>query len=146
MTNDDQLTPNDDFSDGRRSDPGKEVPLSRLRKCRPDGKRPTNRTGAKRTKSHSLLDYFSKSNIFTKKAQQPLPEPYDAHARKNATCRYCDKDMCTSCTRPCESCHNDYCTFCSRVDYGGVVERNLCFDCLEERNNGGEGDVDMMDL
>ena len=142
-------------------------------------------TSCTTTKSHSLLSYFGKDgrshDAFAKQqgqftliaSQQHHPQqrhlqthlqnqsPYSHVHRGNETslspCRYCDKPTCLACSRKCEICQSSFCTFCSKVDYGGVVERILCFECDEvesracgdanKRSGDSEDwDCDMMDL
>jgi hypothetical protein len=112
----------------------------------------------KTPKSHSLFNYFSKSGGTTvKKGSQLKPSANSLMSNKLSnekailSCRYCDKPTCATCTRPCEKCSHNYCLFCSKIDYGGLVEKNMCFDCFDEENGtvgagGHGGDVDMMDL
>eukprot|EP00956_Cyclotella_meneghiniana_P017791 scaffold29266_cov70-Cyclotella_meneghiniana.AAC.2 len=105
-------------------------------------------------KSHSLLNYFpSKLSKKPAAAVKPVNNVANCTAlpgKDQINCNYCDKSTCSSCVRPCERCGCNFCTFCSKVDYGGVVEKIFCFECVNdtntERNESFGSDVDMMDL
>ena len=105
----------------------------------------------KMQKSNSLLNYFPKSKVSTKKTTAPAKSATNklhSNDHNPISCHYCDKATCSSCTRSCERCSRDFCTFCSKVDYRGVVEKIMCFECVHElefEENAGS-DVDMMDL
>ena len=106
---------------------------------------------AKQTKSHSLLNYFPKSKLSTKKpafksSTIGVDKQFSPIKESQISCHYCDKLTCQSCIRQCELCSGDFCTFCSKVDYRGVVEKILCFECVNEEYVSAGGDVDMMDL
>jgi hypothetical protein len=99
-------------------------------------------------KSHSLLNYFTKGKASEKKpAFKPSLSKQSSILENNPTiCQYCDKPTCSSCTRQCELCCRDFCTFCSKVDYGGVVEKIMCFECGNGEIEKYSSDADMMDI
>ena len=105
-------------------------------------------------KSHSLLNYFHKSKVPTKRTAlfkssiSGVTEPSLLKHDDPINCQYCDKPTCSYCTRQCEHCSRDFCTFCSKVDYGGVTEKILCFECVHDREAQRffTDDVIMMDL
>jgi hypothetical protein len=105
----------------------------------------------KAPKSQSLLNYFPKCKVSTKKPatfQHVEKLVFSPDENNPIKCHYCDKTTCSSCSRPCERCSRDFCTFCSKVDYRGVVEKVLCFECFNDENieRSYGSDVDMMDL
>ena len=49
-------------------------------------------------------------------------------------CRYCDRPTCRnnpSCIKQCEECQHNFCSFCCKVNYMGVYEKTVCFECDE---------------
>jgi hypothetical protein len=110
----------------------------------------TMKTTGRAPKSHSLLNYFAKGKVSEKKATFKSKSLSPIQENNTIRCQYCDKATCSSCTRQCERCCRDFCTFCSRVDYGGVVEKIMCFECgygkMERYENCFQSsDADMMD-
>lgn len=49
------------------------------------------------------------------------------------SCRYCDRPTCSkpSCTKQCEECQQNFCSFCCKVNYDGMYEKTVCFECDE---------------
>ena len=49
-------------------------------------------------------------------------------------CRYCDRPTCStnpSCIKQCEECQHNFCSFCCKVNYDGMYEKTVCFECEE---------------
>eukprot|EP00574_Skeletonema_japonicum_P003571 CAMPEP_0201714026 /NCGR_PEP_ID=MMETSP0593-20130828/656_1 /ASSEMBLY_ACC=CAM_ASM_000672 /TAXON_ID=267983 /ORGANISM="Skeletonema japonicum, Strain CCMP2506" /LENGTH=399 /DNA_ID=CAMNT_0048203251 /DNA_START=129 /DNA_END=1328 /DNA_ORIENTATION=- len=49
-------------------------------------------------------------------------------------CRYCDRPTCNnnpSCIKQCEECQHNFCSFCCKVNYDGMYEKTVCFECDE---------------
>ena len=155
-------------SDSNVSDANTEIVSFKVENSAPSA---TNGSAAKsskdsKPKSNSLLSYFrpsSKKQTLPQSQFEPKLHSNQAHSscsiptnQQSRTsnpsnlnpCRYCDKPTCVTCTRHCESCERWFCTFCSKVNYGGIVERILCFECDELADSAApeDEDIDMMDL
>lgn len=73
---------------------------------------------SKVAKGTTIFNNFKESN------QKPLLPP----------CRYCDRPTCRnnpSCIKQCEECQHNFCSFCCKVNYTGVYEKTVCFECDE---------------
>jgi hypothetical protein len=50
-------------------------------------------------------------------------------------CRYCDRPTCNAmippCIKLCEECQQYFCSFCCKVNYDGMYEKIVCFECDE---------------
>lgn len=111
---------------------------------------------------NSLLSYFSTSSSSSLSCRDTSPTANDnslissitklnAHQEEEfpniaKCCIYCDRNVCSTCTRRCEACQDIFCAFCSTINYSGKIERALCLDCDTEmgrsNNNNSMDDSD----
>lgn len=93
-----------------------------------------SRYGQGNAPSNSLLCYFSTTRT-TSSSSSTTPMNMDTKppAIEKSTifqkCTFCDRPVCTSCTRQCEKCQQTFCSLCSTADYSGRLERSFCLDC-----------------
>mmetsp|Transcript_11584 Transcript_11584/g.19187 ORF Transcript_11584/g.19187 Transcript_11584/m.19187 type:complete len:384 (+) Transcript_11584:226-1377(+) len=111
--------------------------------------------GGSCAKSRSIASYFQvtkKQSSSSKLPSQPSSTLKSSSSRKpssqhttitptNTTnqhllppCRYCDRPTCNnnpSCIKQCEECQHNFCSFCCKVNYDGMYEKTVCFECDE---------------
>ena len=102
--------------------------------------------------NRSIASYFkvtkkqpstSSSKMPSQSSQQNSKKPSTQHMAATSTnnndishlpsCRYCDRPTCSnpSCTKQCEECQQNFCSFCCKVNYDGMYEKTVCFECDE---------------
>eukprot|EP00984_Skeletonema_dohrnii_P002892 scaffold981_cov70-Skeletonema_dohrnii-CCMP3373.AAC.2 len=99
--------------------------------------------------SRSIASYFQvtkKQSLSSKLPSQPSASsrkafPQHATTKPNNNnnhhlppCRYCDRPTCNnnpSCIKQCEECQHNFCSFCCKVNYDGMYEKTVCFECDE---------------
>ena len=88
-------------------------------------------------KPNTLLNYFSTNSASaasaspTQQSHEPhRPLHYDDRQQLRA-CTFCERFVCSTCTRVCQDCGENFCTLCSMVDYRHADEESsYCLDCL----------------
>jgi len=109
-----------------------------------------NRSGGGSCASRSIASYFQVTKKQSSSSKLP-PQP-SASSRKTSSqhattttpnknnnhhlppCRYCDRPTCNnnpSCIKQCEECQHNFCSFCCKVNYDGMYEKTVCFECDE---------------
>ena len=97
------------------------------------------------TKKHSSMkfDPISSSSCSSRKVTSSLPSQQHKVLKNTNTphqqsllppCRYCDRPTCRnnpSCIKQCEECQHNFCSFCCKVNYTGIYEKTVCFECDE---------------
>lgn len=110
--------------------------------------------GGSCAKSRSIASYFQvtkKQSSSSKLPSQPSSTLKSSSSRKPSSqhttitptntnqhllppCRYCDRPTCNnnpSCIKQCEECQHNFCSFCCKVNYDGMYEKTVCFECDE---------------
>jgi len=83
-------------------------------------------------KPNTLLNYFSATAPAASRSHPAQPQPSQSQPHTTMdTCSFCDRSVCSSCTRQCQGCQENFCTLCSTLDYTSrAEERSFCLDCF----------------
>ena len=101
---------------------------------------------SKRRRNNSHHHYHSQGTTTTAAAAAAVNTPHPKkcrlyklqHQHDLPPCRYCDRPTCknnnnnnSSCSKQCEECQHNFCSFCCKVNYDGIYEKTVCFECDE---------------
>lgn len=122
-----------------------------MTQCSEDIGSGSNKSGGSNCASRSIASYFQ----VTKKHSSMKPDPTSPSLPPSSSsqphkvlkytntphqqsllppCRYCDRPTChnnPSCIKQCEECQHNFCSFCCKVNYTGIYEKTVCFECDE---------------
>ncbi|KAK6182361.1 hypothetical protein SNE40_010069 [Patella caerulea] len=82
------------------------------------------------------LSIENQSNQFQFGKQKPAQDPNACFSCRKPVipqlkirCHFCDKIVCSTCSRNCDDCTHTYCQMCSVLNYDEAMERAFCFNC-----------------